>query len=178
MLNLHSTTSEQCRLDEVRRRAYENRGPSECRSPAKAYNQLNAYFATVRGNYAQNLRKLYLLNTNYADLSCLFKILAGENTIRIWTPNISRRARNRQRYTILSQVATMEKFRAPWALTGSGKTYLIKFIEPGVVSLRVIAATVETHGEHLAFLRADGRLAALVLAENSKSGSSCWHRAL
>jgi hypothetical protein len=45
------------------------------------------------------------------------------------------------------------------------KTYLIKFKEPDVLSLRVIAATVETHGERLGFLRADGRLAALVLAE-------------
>ncbi len=36
---------------------------------AETYNQLNAYFATVPGNYALNLRKLYLLNTNYADLS-------------------------------------------------------------------------------------------------------------
>jgi type IV secretion system protein VirB4 len=31
---------------------------------AETYNQLNAYFAAVPGNYAQNLRKLYLLNTN------------------------------------------------------------------------------------------------------------------
>jgi type IV secretion system protein TrbE len=45
---------------------------------AETYNQLNAYFATVPGNYAQNLRKLYLLNTNYADLSFFFTILAGE----------------------------------------------------------------------------------------------------
>jgi type IV secretion/conjugal transfer VirB4 family ATPase len=45
---------------------------------AETYNQLNAYFATVPGNYAQNLRKLYLLNTNYADLSFLFTILSGE----------------------------------------------------------------------------------------------------
>ena len=45
---------------------------------AETYNQLNAYFATVPGNYAQNLRKLYLLNTNYADLSFLFTVLAGE----------------------------------------------------------------------------------------------------
>jgi type IV secretion/conjugal transfer VirB4 family ATPase len=45
---------------------------------AETYNQLNAYFATVPGNYAQNLRKLYLLNTNYADLSFLFTILPGE----------------------------------------------------------------------------------------------------
>ena len=45
---------------------------------AETYNQLNAYFATVPGNYAQNLRNLYLLNTNYADLSFFFTILAGE----------------------------------------------------------------------------------------------------
>ena len=44
----------------------------------ESYNQLNAYFATVPGNYALNLRKLYLLNSNYADLSFLFTILPGE----------------------------------------------------------------------------------------------------
>ena len=44
----------------------------------ETYNQLNAYFATVPGNYARNLRKMYLLSTNYADLSFFFTILAGE----------------------------------------------------------------------------------------------------
>jgi type IV secretion system protein VirB4 len=44
----------------------------------ESYNQLNAYFATVPGNYALNLRRLYLLNSNYADLSFLFTILPGE----------------------------------------------------------------------------------------------------
>jgi type IV secretion system protein VirB4 len=44
----------------------------------ETYNQLNAYFATVPGNNAVNLRRLYLLNTNYADLSFLFTILPGE----------------------------------------------------------------------------------------------------
>ena len=47
---------------------------------AETYNQLNAYFAIVPGNYAFNLRRLYLLNTNYADLSFLFTILPGEKT--------------------------------------------------------------------------------------------------
>src|SRR5580658_5327763 len=47
---------------------------------AETYDQLNAYFATIPGNYALNLRKLYLLNTNYADLSFLFMILPGEKT--------------------------------------------------------------------------------------------------
>ena len=45
---------------------------------AETYNQLNAYFAAVPGNYAFNLRRLYLLNTNYADLSFLFTILQGD----------------------------------------------------------------------------------------------------
>jgi len=47
---------------------------------AETYNQLNAYFATVPGNYALNLRQLYLLNTNYADLWFLFTIHTGEKT--------------------------------------------------------------------------------------------------
>src|SRR3984885_13173373 len=46
----------------------------------ETYNQLNAYFAVVPGNYSQNLRRLYLLSANYADLSFLFTILAGEKT--------------------------------------------------------------------------------------------------
>ncbi len=46
----------------------------------ETYNQLNAYFATVPGNYVHNLRRLYLLNSNYADLSFLFTILPGEKT--------------------------------------------------------------------------------------------------
>src|SRR6185312_1902864 len=45
---------------------------------SETYNQLNAYFAVVPGNYRQNLRRLYLLNSNYADLSFLFTIHPGE----------------------------------------------------------------------------------------------------
>src|SRR5258707_14322950 len=44
----------------------------------ETYNQLNAYFATVPGNYALNLRRLYVLHTNYADLALLFTILRSE----------------------------------------------------------------------------------------------------
>jgi len=46
----------------------------------ETYNQLNALFAAIPGNYAQNLRKMYLLNSNYADLSFLFTIHPGEKT--------------------------------------------------------------------------------------------------
>jgi type IV secretion/conjugal transfer VirB4 family ATPase len=42
------------------------------------YNLLNAFLAAVPGNYAFNLRHLYLLNTNYADLSFLFTLHSGD----------------------------------------------------------------------------------------------------
>ena len=45
---------------------------------SETYNQLNAYFAIVPGNYHHNLRRLSLLNTNYADLSFLFTIHPGD----------------------------------------------------------------------------------------------------
>lgn len=47
---------------------------------AETYNQLNAFFAVIPGNTAHNLRKLYLLLSNYADLSFLFTIHPGERT--------------------------------------------------------------------------------------------------
>jgi type IV secretion system protein VirB4 len=42
------------------------------------YNLLNAFLATVPGNYPFNLRSLYLLNSNYADYSFLFTLHCGE----------------------------------------------------------------------------------------------------
>src|SRR5256884_4353536 len=42
------------------------------------YNLLNAFLATIPGNYAWNLRSLYLLNSNYADYSFLFTLDCGE----------------------------------------------------------------------------------------------------
>jgi type IV secretion system protein TrbE len=42
------------------------------------FNLLNAFLSTIPGNYIFNLRYLYLLNTNYADLSFLFTLRPGE----------------------------------------------------------------------------------------------------
>jgi type IV secretion system protein VirB4 len=49
------------------------------------YNLLNAFFATLPGNYAFNLRKQEMLNTNYADLSFLFTIDQG----RQWNDHLN-----------------------------------------------------------------------------------------
>lgn len=46
------------------------------------YNLLNAYLATVPGNYAFNLRRMLILNTNYADYSLLFTLHSGERVNR------------------------------------------------------------------------------------------------
>jgi type II/IV secretion system protein len=99
------------------------------------YNLLNAFLAAVPGNYAFNLRYLYLLNTNYADLSFLFTLHSGDT-------------RNRQlRQEYLAVLET--NHGTPYFLnlhyrdvahsmilgrTGSGKTTLLnalgKFIPP------------------------------------------------
>jgi type IV secretion/conjugal transfer VirB4 family ATPase len=46
----------------------------------ESYNLLNAWLAVLPGNHAYNLRRLWLLDTNYADLSFLFTIRNGEPT--------------------------------------------------------------------------------------------------
>jgi type IV secretion/conjugal transfer VirB4 family ATPase len=93
------------------------------------YNLLNAFLAAVPGNYAFNLRYLYLLNTNYADLSFLFTLHSGDT-------------RNRQlRQEYLAVLET--NHGTPYFLnlhyrdvahsmilgrTGSGKSFLLNFL--------------------------------------------------
>jgi type IV secretion system protein TrbE len=95
----------------------------------ETYNQLNALFATVPGNCVMNLRRLLLLNTNYADLSFLFTILPGET---------------RNQHLGTEYLAVMETDNStPYYLnlhngevahtlilgmTGSGKSYLCNFL--------------------------------------------------
>src|SRR5579863_6537747 len=95
----------------------------------ETYNQLNAFFATVPGNYVMSLRRLLLLNTNYADLSFLFTILPGET---------------RNQHLNAEYLAVMETDNCtPYYLnlhngevahtlilgmTGSGKSYLCNFL--------------------------------------------------
>ncbi len=93
------------------------------------YNLLNAFLAAVPGNYAFNLRHLYLLNTNYADFSFLFTLHSGE-------------PRNRQlRQEYLAVLETNN--HTPYFLnlhyrdvahsmilgrTGAGKSFLLNFL--------------------------------------------------
>ena len=93
------------------------------------YNLLNAFFATVPANYAFNLRKQEMLNTNYADLSFLFTIDQG---------------RERNEHLNSEYMAVLETDHAtPYYMnlhdqdvahtlilgyTGSGKSFLLNFL--------------------------------------------------
>ncbi len=50
------------------------------------YNLLNAFFATVPGNWQFNLRRQWALNSNYADLSFLFTVNSGKQ----WNAHLER----------------------------------------------------------------------------------------
>ena len=96
---------------------------------AETYNQLNAYFATVPGNYAFNLRKLYLLNTNYADLSFLFTILPGEKTnAHLGTEYLAALETDNQTPYLLNLHNGEVAHTLVLGMTGSGKSYFCNFL--------------------------------------------------
>jgi type IV secretion/conjugal transfer VirB4 family ATPase len=96
---------------------------------SETYNQLNAYFATVPGNYALNLRKLYLLNTNYADLSFLFTILPGEKTnTHLGTEYLAVLETDNSTPYFLNLHNGEVAHTLILGMTGSGKSYLANFL--------------------------------------------------
>jgi type IV secretion system protein VirB4 len=95
----------------------------------ETYNQLNAYFATIPGGYATNLRKLYLLNTNYADLSFLFTILAGEKrNAHLGTEYLAVLETDNSTPYFLNLHNGELAHTLILGQTGSGKSYLANFI--------------------------------------------------
>ena len=95
----------------------------------ETYNQLNAYFATVPGNYVQNLRRLYLLNSNYADLSFLFTILPGEKTnAHLGTEYLAALESDNATPYFLNLHNGEVAHTLILGMTGSGKSYLSCFI--------------------------------------------------
>ena len=95
----------------------------------ETYNQLNAYFATVPGNYAVNLRKLYLLHTNYADLSFLFTILPGEKTnTHLGTEYLAALETDNSTPYFLNLHNGEVAHTLILGMTGSGKSYFCNFL--------------------------------------------------
>jgi type IV secretion/conjugal transfer VirB4 family ATPase len=96
---------------------------------SETYNQLNAYFATVPGNYALNLRRLYLLNTNYADLSFLFTILPGEKVnAHLGTEYLAVLETDNNTPYFLNLHNGEVAHTLILGMTGSGKSFLCNFL--------------------------------------------------
>jgi type IV secretion system protein TrbE len=96
---------------------------------AETYNQLNAYFAAVPGNYAFNLRRLYLLNTNYADLSFLFTILQGDRRNQhLGTEYLAVLETDNSTLYFLNLHNGEVAHTLILGMTGSGKSYLCCFL--------------------------------------------------
>jgi type IV secretion system protein VirB4 len=95
----------------------------------ETYNQLNGYFAIVPGNYALNLRKMYLLNSNYADLSFLFTILPGEKSnAHLGTEYLAVLETDNQTPYYLNLHEGEVAHTLILGMTGSGKSYLCNFL--------------------------------------------------
>src|SRR5664279_360617 len=95
----------------------------------ETYNQLNAYFATVPGNYALNLRRIYLLNSNYADLSFLFTILPGDKiNAHLGTEYLAVLETDNQTPYYLNLHEGEVAHTLILGMTGSGKSYLCCFL--------------------------------------------------
>jgi type IV secretion system protein VirB4 len=121
-----------CDLATVERAAaefYKVFGVHDAQLYVERYNLLNAFLAAIPGNYAFNLRYLYLLNTNYADLSFLFTLHSGD----------TRNQHLRQEYLAVLET----NHGTPYYLnlhyrdvahsmilgrTGSGKSFLLNFL--------------------------------------------------
>jgi len=95
----------------------------------ETYNLLNAWLSIVPGNSAHNLRRLALLETNYADLSFLFTLDTGERVC----PHLGREAlltfetRHRTPYFFNLHVDDVGHTVVAGA-TGSGKTFALNTV--------------------------------------------------
>ena len=95
----------------------------------ETYNQLNAFFATVPGNYVHNLRKLSVLNSNYADLSFLFTIHTGETTnAHLGTEYLAVLETDNETPYFLNLHNGEVAHTLILGMTGSGKSFLLCFL--------------------------------------------------
>jgi type IV secretion/conjugal transfer VirB4 family ATPase len=83
----------------------------------------------VPGNYALNLRKLYLLNSNYADLSFLFTILPGETrNAHLGTEYLAVLETDNSTPYFLNLHNDEVAHTLILGMTGSGKSYFCNFV--------------------------------------------------
>jgi type IV secretion/conjugal transfer VirB4 family ATPase len=95
----------------------------------ESYNLLNAYLASVPGNCAFNLRKLLILNTNYADYSFLFSLHSGDPVnAHLRQEYLAVLETNHQTPYYLNLHARDVAHTMILGQTGAGKSFLLNFL--------------------------------------------------
>src|SRR6266700_772336 len=96
---------------------------------SERYNLLNAFFASIPGNQHFNLRRMDLLNTNYADYSFLFTLHTGEQ----WNKHLDREylaifETNHDSLYFFNLHCLDIGHALVTGSTGSGKSFLLNFL--------------------------------------------------
>jgi len=96
----------------------------------ETYNLLNAWTAVVPGNWAHNLRRLALLETNCADLSFLFSLDQGDRTAPALGGREALAVFETQQHTPYYYNLHVQDVGHTLVLgaTGSGKSFLLNFL--------------------------------------------------
>ncbi len=95
----------------------------------ETYNLLNAFLATVPGNDCFNLRCLYLLNTNYADVSFLFTLDRGEpENLHLGKEYLAVLETNHRTPYFLNLHYKDVAHTIVLGRTGAGKSFLLNFL--------------------------------------------------
>jgi len=93
------------------------------------YNLFNAYLATVPGNYAFNLRRMLILNTNHADYSFLFTLHSGHrHNAHLGQEYLAVLETNHRTPYYLNLHCKDTAHTVILGRTGAGKSFLLNFI--------------------------------------------------
>jgi type IV secretion/conjugal transfer VirB4 family ATPase len=93
------------------------------------YNLLNAYLATVPGNYALNVRQMLITNANYADYSFLFTLHSGDSENRhLRREHLAVLETNHKTLYFFNLHSSDTAHTLILGRTGSGKSFLLNFL--------------------------------------------------
>ncbi len=104
-------------------------GAGDAQLTEERYNLLNAWLAVLPGNRAYNLRRLWLTNSNYADLTLLFAPQAGEpRNTHLNEEALASLETNHDTLYFLNLHHQDVAHTAIFGATGSGKSFLLNFL--------------------------------------------------
>lgn len=113
------------------------------------YNLLNAFLATIPGNRAFNLRRQWLLNTNYSDLSFLFTLHTGQiQNAHLGTEYLAVLETNSSTPYFLNLHYQDVAHTMILGATGSGKSFFLSFLITNLQKYRPLTYIFDLGGSY------------------------------